>query len=292
MKNLSILSIVMFITISFFMVSCDPTETIINKPPTITESHSFDATKRDAAFPSTITLKAVKGDATLKSITIKENGVELDPKRFKVDETDATSSTIVLSGADKEGFTKDIKITFLSVSKNYNYSFTVVDDNQESSTVSLDVNVIGVKTYSSEKVYNIKGPLAGGLDISTGKSVVKGLDGANEWAGAHLLDEGNDVVGNTYPWKGSITPWGGSIMKATSISNADFIAGPVSIFSLYDNGQAGIMSLKLTEGKFFTIKNGDNYYLLKVKTVFNDGKSSGEDANLDYSEYEIITADK
>jgi len=271
---------------SLFVVSCNPDDNpTSSKGPTVTETHTFDATKdQDPLLPIIITVKGVKGDADLKSLTVKENGTNLDVDRFLVDDNEPSSAAILLLGADKQGFTKVFEIDPVAKTGAYKYEFVLTDEKNNTNTVALEVNIKTVATITSEKMYNYLGPLAGGLDLLTGKAVVKGADVNNEWATAHIRDNGNDVVGNTYPWKGEFIPWKGSVVRKTDNSNWDLTVSPVQISSLFDNGLTDLATVKMKVGDVYVVKNGDHYFMIKVKEVSDDGSAS---KNEDFSSFEI-----
>lgn len=271
---------------SLFVVSCNPDDNpTSSKGPTVTETHTFDATKdQDPLLPIIITVKGVKGDADLKSLTVKENGTNLDVDRFLVDDNEPSSAAILLLGADKQGFTKVFEIDPVAKTGAYKYEFVLTDEKNNTNTVALEVNIKTVATITSEKMYNYLGPLAGGLDLLTGKAVVKGADVNNEWATAHIRDNGNDVVGNTYPWKGEFIPWKGSVVRKTDNSNWDLTVSPGQISSLFDNGLTDLATVKMKVGDVYVVKNGDHYFMIKVKEVSDDGSAS---KNEDFSSFEI-----
>jgi len=271
---------------SLFIVSCGTDEDpISSKGPTATETHTFDASAdQDASTAIEITVKGVKGDADLKSLTVKEDGVNLDATRFTVDGAAASSSAILLLGADKQGFSKTFAITAPQTSGTYKYEFVLADDNAKTNTVSLEVKVKAASTITSEKMYNYLGPLAGGLDLITGKAVVKGSDANNEWATAHIRDNGNDVVGDTYPWKGEFIPWRGSIVRSVSASSWDATFSPKQIVALFDGGTTDLASVKMKVGDVYAVKNNTNYFLIRVKEVVDDNNAN---QNEDYSSFEI-----
>ncbi|MBK7741434.1 MAG: hypothetical protein IPI42_13070 [Saprospiraceae bacterium] len=279
-------NLMLLVGASLFVVSCNPDDNpTSSKGPTVTETHTFDATKdQDPLLPIIITVKGVKGDADLKSLTVKENGTNLDVDRFLVDDNDPSSAAILLLGADKQGFTKVFEIDPVAKTGAYKYEFVLTDEKNNTNTVALEVNIKTVATITSEKMYNYLGPLAGGLDLLTGKAVVKGADVNNEWATAHIRDNGNDVVGNTYPWKGEFIPWKGSVVRKTDNSNWDLTVSPVQISSLFDNGLTDLATVKMKVGDVYVVKNGDHYFMIKVKEVSDDGSAS---KNEDFSSFEI-----
>jgi len=273
---------------SLFIVSCgDDTDPIGTKGPTVTETHTFDASvDQEASQNISFSVKGVKGDADLKSITVKEDGVNLATSRFKIDNEAPSSAAVLLLGADKQGFTKNFEISLPTESGTYKYEFVLADDNNNTNTVSLEVKVAAVSTITSERMYNYLGPLAGGLDLLTGKAVSKGGDNGT-WAGAHIRDNGNNVVpGNpdTYPWKGEFIPWNNSVVRKVNNSEWSNVVGKSQIVTLFNNAGSDLASSKMTVGDVYVVKNETNYFLIKVKSVVNDGSAT---ENNDYSDFEI-----
>lgn len=279
-------NLMLLVTGSLFIVSCgDDTDPIDGSTPTLKESHTFDASKgQDPSQPVVITLTGTKATAELLSITVQENGVNLDPSRFKVDNDVVASSVVALLGADKQGFTKTVSITLPPTTATYTYKFTLTDVNQKSDAVSLDIKVEGVTTVASEKMYNYLGPLAGGLDLLTGKAVTKGTDANNEWASAHIRDAGNNNPGgNVFPWKAAFIPWKGSVVRKTTNANWEATVSKNQIKTFFDAAGSDIAEAKMTAGDVFAVKNGTNYWLIKVKNLVDDGDTN----NGDYSEFDI-----
>ncbi len=285
-------NLMLLATASLFITSCtkDEDPPINLTSPTITETHTFDASQgQDPAQPIVFTIKGVKGVGSLASLNIKENGTNLDVSRFTIDGDAAVSSTVILLGADQQGFTKTISIDAPTQSGKYTYLFTVTDANQKTDDVSLEVTIAGVSTITSEKIYNLAGPLASGLNLTTGKAVAKSTD-SETWPGAHILDAGNDLVGATYPWKGAITSYDGSVIRKTLTSNWTAALGQSQIKSYFDNS-SDVATAKLVVGDVYVVKKNDTYFMIRVKSVVDDGlHSGGAGTNLDYSEFEIKQA--
>ena len=258
--------------------------------PTLTETHNFDgAVAQDPANELTIALKAVKGVGNLSSLNVKENGVNLDPSRFELGGDAVASSTVAILGADQQGFTKEFTLDLPTVTGTYTYLFTVTDANQKTDQVSVEIKVRGLTTITSEKLYNFAGPLASGLNLSTGKAVAKNTDN-NTWPGAHILDAGNDLVGTTnptYPWKGSITNYDGSVIRKVDKAVWNFAVGLIDVKATFE-GSSDIAVAKLVVGDVYVVKKGEDYFLVRVKSVVDDGMNQGgSGSNVDYSEFEI-----
>lgn len=287
-------NLILLASVSLFMVSCeDDTDDPINvTSPTITETHTFDASVgQDPALPIVFTIKGIKGVGKLNSLNIKENGTNLPVSRFTIDGDIENSSTVLLLGSDQDGFTKTVSIVAPTTSGKYTYLFTVSDANQKSDDVSLEVTIAGLSTITSERVYNLAGPLASGLDLSTGKAVAKSMD-SETWPGAHILDAGNDLVAGTFPWKGAIKNYDGSVIRKTANSNWTAAIGQGQIKSFFD-ASSDLATATLVVGDVYVVKKNDSYFMIRVKSVVDDGKDISPEPythNLDYSEFEIKQA--
>lgn len=284
-KVLSFWNVLLLASAAMFVTSCTEEDPIDPTSPTLTESHTFDATQDvEAATTISFTLEGKTGGAPLNSIKISENDEVLATDRFTVDGATPVSGTIAMVGADKQGFTKTIEITLPETTGKYKYSFTVTDDNQKSDVVSLEVNVAGLTVITSERLYNVLGPFAGALNLSSGKAVLKG---DNNWAGAHIIDQGNSGDAENHPWRAEIGNWDNAVLRQLP-GTVDFDApkNETQIKALYEGGTT-VVSMGLEVGKIFTAFRDNEYFLVRVKSVVDDGKNSGADSNVDYSDFEI-----
>jgi len=285
-------NLLLLASVSVFMASCgdDTIDPVDQTSPTLTETHNFDEkVDQDPNNELTITLKAVKGVGNISSLNVKENGVNLDPSRFELGGDAVASSTVAILGADQQGFVKEFDLVLPTVTGTYTYLFTVTDANQKTDQVSVEIKVKGLSTVTSEKLYNFAGPLASGLNLSTGKAVAKNTDN-NTWPGAHILDAGNDLVGTTnptYPWKGSITNYDGSIIRKVASSVWTSSIGILDVKVAFESS-SDLVVAKLAVGDVYVVKKGEDYFLIKVKSVVDDGMNQGgSGSNVDYSEFEI-----
>jgi len=89
----------------------------------------------------TVTLQASRGTLELNSLTIKEDGVNLADfgNRMTVNGDPASTAAILLSGADREGFTWDISIKAQEDRKKVLYSFELADS--AGSTAFRDIEI-------------------------------------------------------------------------------------------------------------------------------------------------------
>ena len=287
-KIFNFFNIVMLASAALFITSCGDDTPIDVTSPTITNVTATTPTDVEVGTIVTLTIKGVPGGSPLNSLKVEEDGAVVSADRLTFDGGAVASGTILLLGDNKNGFTKEVTVKVSGTPGEYDYKFTLTDDNQKTDNVTVTINAIGLATTTSEKVYNALGPYAAGLNLSTGKAVEKGSDPANEWAGAHIKDNGNAVVGNTYPWKKEIINWDGAKMRTVAAgTNFDNITKESEIKALYEAG-SDITSLSLAVGKVFTVFRDDTYFLVRVKSVEDDGiNTGGSGSNVDYSEFEI-----
>lgn len=92
-----------------------------------------------------VKLNAVAGDADLKSLTIKENGTNVPLQRLSivVDGTDVTNNPLLITGSYASGATWEITIESPVDAAVRTYEFTVADNDNETASTSVDVEVFG-----------------------------------------------------------------------------------------------------------------------------------------------------
>lgn len=294
-KLLGYLNLLFLAGAMIFITSCGGDDPITDPTgPTITASETSTITAQPQGAGTTISFKVsgVKGASALNAIKITEEGSPLDISRFTFNGSEQSSSTFVLATGLKDGFSDMVvTIDLPATSGTYTYALQLTDENNKADNVSIAINVEGLTTITSDTLYNYQGPLAGGLEFATGKHIKKGTEFPSDpekgWSGAHIRDDGNNVVGNTYPWKGTIKAWETTQLRTPS-STVDFdkVLNNTEIQDIYNNGSS-IATLKLSVGQVFTALRDGNYYLVKVIEVKDDGKDSGTNFNLDYSRYLI-----
>ncbi|PHN03008.1 hypothetical protein CRP01_28395 [Flavilitoribacter nigricans DSM 23189 = NBRC 102662] len=100
-----------------------------------------------------VKVNAVAGDADLKSLTIREGGtnVPLDRLTITVDGTDVTNNPLLITSAFASGATWEISIEAPVDAAVRTYEFTVADQDNETASVSLDVEVFGQLAISLER---------------------------------------------------------------------------------------------------------------------------------------------
>ena len=91
-----------------------------------------------------VSFSATEGSSPLNTLRVLANGVELTRDEFLVDDDQPASSVILLFGADKINFTKEIKVLAdMAADSTATFSFEVVDEAGNSSTESLTLTAEG-----------------------------------------------------------------------------------------------------------------------------------------------------
>lgn len=94
-----------------------------------------------AAF--TVRVSAQAGEAALKTFTVVENGSNVAFNRLQFSDPDiGANPVLILKDADKTGITWDITIQAPETEGNQNYSFEVVDENDQLKTISLNITTV------------------------------------------------------------------------------------------------------------------------------------------------------
>lgn len=93
----------------------------------------------------TVQLNALPGEANLKTLTIYEDGFQLDASRITISTISLANNPQLVTGDDVNGFTWDITLTAQTDASTLTYEFEVTDDNNELSSVSTSIS-----TESSE----------------------------------------------------------------------------------------------------------------------------------------------
>lgn len=141
------------IAVAFFSTSCetdgttDPGVDPLEPEIRLLSDVGFISTDSQVSPGETFKVKvnAVAGDADLKSLTITEGGsnVPLDRLTISVDGTAVTNNPLLITSAYASGATWEISIESPVDAAVRAYQFTVADQDGESASVSIDVEVFG-----------------------------------------------------------------------------------------------------------------------------------------------------
>lgn len=148
MKNLLRIFSLIFIT-GFFFTACEPDTgggggtgggDPLAVPPSISAETTASALAPGATFLVSVTASA--GDAEMNSLTITQDGANLDLSRIVSISTVATpNNPNLLFDADRTSFTYDIMLTAHEEAGSSIYGFEVVDDNNNSASESVFIDV-------------------------------------------------------------------------------------------------------------------------------------------------------
>lgn len=263
--------------------------TTTGTPPNITKPSGNLSTDTE---PNTLILTnfaVSKGTSNLKSIEFFINNVkatDLSKIFINTIQTPIISNPYVLPASDKENFNKDIVFITPDQVGTYIYTIKFIDESGLSSSRDFTA-------FSGKKATVIEGILlnkagvegTGGLDLDTG------LGTGSADSKAEIRDEGivNDLTDQT--WKQQISGVLGSEIKYLKkgqnglLESFDFnnVIYKEEIPKFWSNGTAfteksadnRLISNKVAIGDVFTVKDGDNYYMIRIKDIkvtTNDNK--------------------
>lgn len=240
-----------------------------------------------------VELVAAKGGSPLSTLTILEDGVEVDASRIKfgVDNDFALASDFFSNPLDLVNDEKDGFDWFVWVDSHTDgtktYTFSVADESGASENLTLDISIATgtpVAELSGKLLLNSAGPSGtGGINLLTGDGTGSGISD-----GGHIKDEGIDLSQPTADnWKKQISGVGNNVIRTPGVDFpvSDFAAVQYSeeIQIAFDNGDAVTTTdvavgdrflVQLTSGEYVlvlvtnineTVDNNDDYYELSIK---------------------------
>ena len=231
----------------------------------------------DATLPSPTTFKvelaATKGGTPLSTLSVWEDGVEVDATRlrFGIDNdlalaTDFPSNPLDLVNDEKDGFNWFVWVMSQTEGAK-TYTFRVTDDLGEFEEISLIITISPVTELSGKLLFNSSGDVGtGGIDLATGDGT-----GSSDPL-ADIRDLGN-ITTTSQDWVRKIAPTNGSIFKTPS---ADFPADgfetttyPSEIQTAFDAGTTISESEEVIIGDRFLVQsiNDGNIYLVEVTNI-------------------------
>jgi hypothetical protein len=144
---LSLFSVLLLTTSCETDGTTDPGGNALGPDVTLLGDVGFITTNTQVSPGETFKVKvsAVAGDANLKSLTIKEGGVNVPSGRLtiSVNGTDVTNNPLLITSAFASGATWEISIVAPTDAAVRTYQFTVSDEANLSESVSVDVEVFG-----------------------------------------------------------------------------------------------------------------------------------------------------
>jgi hypothetical protein len=233
---------------------------------------------RNAYFK--VVLSATKGTAgQLRTFEVLADGVSLDPTKMKIAGAAAASNPVLLFAPDVDGVSNYVvEILSSNVADTVKYTFKFTDNAGNSDSEVINIFTLGEPVVESiiVRMYNMSGPFGGGVDL------INFLNVPSLSTSAHMHDTGKNTSGDwaqiVHAANGSsfrIPPAGFSFDNLTLKSNID---------SAYVNGSASPFGNDLEYSKYkeFIVKNGSNYFAVKVVNIVVTATN-----NEDYAELKI-----
>ncbi|MGB3084975.1 MAG: hypothetical protein WBB21_09675 [Saprospiraceae bacterium] len=218
--------------------------------------------------PIKISIAAAKGSNSLKSITVKQDGLTLQPLTFKENATAAPANPALLIGTDKDGITNIYEFNTSKKPDTTVYEFTLADEKDSLEVRTIRVIFTAIPATETAKgliIYNFSGPRQGGLDLFNAK-VVSGND-----PNAHVRDYGVVDPQSNFDWVKKFTPRNGSIIKNPPSSfTYSGILYQEDIIDAFDNGSNEVGSIDtkvLAKGDVFVVKNGTSYFAVSIDNL-------------------------
>ncbi len=243
-----------------------------------------------------VKLRLQTGSADLRSVRILEEGVNLPTDRFTINAGAIISNNpFLITGTSKTGATFEIAIKAhegFRVTKRY--TFEVNSDDNLTDQVAINITTKGeqVSELTGKLLLNQAGPAGrGGLDLDTGNgtgTVASDPSSAN----AEIRDMGIDLSKPLATnWRQQIAGMNNAVIRTIGGTmpenfNYDNVKFKEEIIAAYNSGNDltltdATTSLKITSplkvGDIFTVRRGDNYYLIRV-TKINVTNSDNNDS--------------
>ncbi len=233
---------------------------------------------------TTIKVSATAGGARLNTISVQEDGVDIDAARVSTfNGADYDANPYTLLEADKDGFTEAplVMNTVTAEGETHSYTITLEDEAGNREIVSFDITTEVTGTAITDAfsgiLFNRAGPTGtGGLNLITGQG-----SGSSD-PDSHIRDEGvnTDLVPDVN-WLQQISGINGSVIKAAdtntlpegfSFTNVQFkeeIEGAfdtgLSLTETNDDGD--LVTDRIEVGDLFLVRNGDNTFLIEIVEV-------------------------
>ena len=264
----------------FFSTGCgDDTTDPVDVAPLVT----LTLTSADTIAPGgdvVFTVEVTKGTNQLKSLSITEDGVDVDAARITIENIDVANNPQLITDADKDGLTWNVTIAGPAVEGDYTYEVSV-DDEGTTSLSDSDVATVTVKEPVAPGT-DITGDITGALLNQAGPAGTGGLDldtgtgtGSSD-ANSELRDWGIDTsLPVDQNWIQKIGAINNSTLRVVdqSIDIFDFDA-VTTVEEIADEWSKALpitdnMTDVVMVGDVFVVNNTDNgrTYLLHVDEV-------------------------
>jgi hypothetical protein len=273
----------------FLSTGCQEDDPIVNDLPPLVKvtdgTSEITSLVMTGSQVFTVYVEGTKGTKQLTTLTIKENGTTIDASRVEVVGTGGGSGTLLVSGADKDGFDWQIKITSHTSFGEKEYTFTLADEGGLTDEASVDVTVQEPLSKSLTGILlNQGGPAGqGALDLDDGKRTGVTTTGEVPPSEGEIRDMGIDssAMSLEVNWRQKIAGVNGCEIRKvgvgapegfdfTKVDSKDQI---LAAFSTADAFTETLNGIKVNTGKVqkndvFVVKRPDNrHYLVKVDNV-------------------------
>lgn len=238
-----------------------------------------------------VKLRLQTGSDELRSVKILEDGVNLAPARFKINDGNITANNpFLITGSSKSGATYEITVTAhegFEVTKRYTFEVTSDDNLTDDVFVTITTSGIPVMELTGKLLLNQAGPAGqGGLDLDTGESVGSVMSNTGNpaidtsYKRAEINDEGINNGPLETNWLQQISGTngaevryiGGAMPENFNFDNVKFVEEIVAAFDTGRNFTAKdstgeLISDPLKVGDVLTVKRGTKYYMIKVTKI-------------------------
>lgn len=124
-----------------FLQSCEEDPIVTPLGPDISFTAGGGSITLNPGETFTVTVTATTGDAELNGFILTEDGGPIDVSRIMIEGQSVPSSSLLLTGDQRNGFTFEIDIVAHDEADiTRTYAFQITDDNQNTDQVSLDVS--------------------------------------------------------------------------------------------------------------------------------------------------------
>lgn len=246
----------------------------------------------DATIPSQsnfkVELVATKGGSPLSSLTVLEDGVEVDAARMKFGAdndfstaNDFFSNPLDLVGDEKDGFNYFVWVDSHADGTRA-YTFRVADETGASEELTLNISIATgtpVTELSAKLLKNAGGMTGqGGINLLTGDET-----GSGTTQGGHLKDNGIDLaLPNDQNWKKTVSPIGANILRTPGVDfpvdDFDAVNFSEEIQVAFENGDDVTTSDVVAVGDRFLLQLVSGEYVLVVVTNIDETANNNNDS--------------
>ncbi len=237
-----------------------------------------------------VTVDVTKGTSPLQTLTVKDNGTNVELSRLEFVGQSGAANPFLLLGTNKDGFTWEIRIKAHQTFETHTYSISVVDEKGLSDEVSFDITVLEpIEKTLTGILWNQGGPAGrGGIDLDDGSSTGTKLTSTGDpavdtsYLRAELRDMGIDsLAGSGDNWRRRIGPINGTEARFLGNNLPDFnfdnVTTKEAIRMAFENASPFSESLpnwgsykvsaKVNIGDIFVVRKANKYYLVKVDEI-------------------------